>query len=75
MINHCQLDMIHLLFVVSIIILYNDDISLFPTHNIKRGRLLMILFRLELVGFTPYKLIKKLNIMQVGLTCSVKILN
>ena len=45
MINHCQLDMIHLLFVVSIIILYNDHFSLFPTHNIKRGRLLMILFR------------------------------
>ena len=50
MINHCQLDMIHLSFVVSIIILYNDDISFFPTHNIKRGGLLIMLFPLELVG-------------------------
>ena len=39
-------------FVVSIVILYDDDISLFPTHKIKRRRLLIILFHLELVGFT-----------------------
>ena len=45
-------------FVVCLIMLYNDDPSLFVTHKIKRLRL-TTLFRLELVGFTSQVKINK----------------
>ena len=62
-------------FVVSIIISCNDDISLFPIHKIKRGRLL-ILFRLELVRFTPLVLTnKQIDRLQISLYLIYDLLN
>ena len=62
-------------FVVSIIISCNDDTSLFPTHKLKRGRLL-ILFRLELVRFTPLVLTnKQIDRLQISLYLIYDLLN
>ena len=61
-------------FAVPIIILYN--IYLLPNNQAKRARLLKILFHLSRWELDHlYKLINKLNSLQVGLTCCVNILN
>ena len=65
---------IHAIFAVPIIILYN--IYLLPNNQAKRARLLKILFHLSWWELDHlYKLINKLNSLQVGLTCCVNILN
>ena len=65
---------IYITFVVSITILYND-ISLFPTHKTKRERLLMILFCLDLVEFSPLvKINRQIDRLEVGLTRCVTVI-